>query len=180
MSQYLKKKTGEKVRKFLGMSFECKYMKVSWNFQFETALDPSAHVPFGASKGNTINKEDVEYLQVIHTCPGIAGISKPLGHVDIFVKSSTGKVFFGDWQEKHKLAYYIHVATVTKELYLVAVENGNKDGQVTFAPVPLLQPHECLVGLHSTLNENNRGKIFSISIAKDMFNDLRDYAFGSW
>lgn len=125
-------------------------------------MDP-AKIPFFLSKPNPfIGKSDANYVQVIHT--SFYGLNERIGHVDIFVdyKSNGG-------QAKHALALYVHVATATRRLFMIADEKGNnsvikgKKGQKT----PAVNKNQCLIGLYGSLDKNNDRKRYNFDLTKD-------------
>ncbi|XP_031635204.1 uncharacterized protein LOC116348362 [Contarinia nasturtii] len=140
----------------------CQYLfwKTKQKVKMLLALDP-AKIPFFLSKPNpAISKNDAEYVQVIHT--SFYGMNERVGHVDIFVdyKSDGGQV-------KHALALYVHVATATRRLFMMATDKGNgtvTKGRGQTTPTP--KRNECLIGLYGTMNRNNDGKRFEFSLTK--------------
>ncbi|XP_031635213.1 uncharacterized protein LOC116348369 [Contarinia nasturtii] len=160
--EYLEDKTGEKVRMLL-------------------ALDPSKTPLFMRKPSKTIKKGHADYVQVIHT--SIVGISDPIGDTDIFVKY-TAESLSETFNDKHSLAFYIHVATATKRLYLLGEENGNgtlvRRGRNAEYPEP--KSNECLVGIYGKRIEGNVGREFVVSLKNrtDLFQQSLDRYHNHW
>ncbi|XP_031635216.1 uncharacterized protein LOC116348371 [Contarinia nasturtii] len=142
--QYLEEKTGEKVRMLL-------------------ALDPSKTPPILVSKPlNTIKKGHAKYVQVIHTSK-VAGQWDRLGDIDVYVRFQPETSFFRAIDDKHSLSFFIHVATATKRLYLVADQNEKGKGTV-IATEPMPKANECLVGIYGNFDSNIPGGKYVISL----------------
>ncbi|XP_031635208.1 uncharacterized protein LOC116348366 [Contarinia nasturtii] len=159
--QYLKEKTKEQARMLL-------------------ALDPSRTPPLLAAKPlNTIQKGHAKYVQVIHTSK-VAGVWDKLGDIDIYadIKQKSwqkDKSLLDTISDSHGLAFFIHVATATKRLFLIANQNRTPTIIERNLPIPFTEPtlkeNEVLIGVYSTLNPKIQGKKFEISF-KNKTNDL--------
>lgn len=106
---------------------------------------------------------DAKYVQVIHTSKSF-GTTKRAGDVDIYVRYKP-EAFFSGHSEKHTLSLYIHLASCTKRLVMLAEENGNGTmianvGQRIRGP----KPNECVVGVYGTLIESQQNKKYKISL----------------
>lgn len=128
-------------------------------------MDPSKTIPFlGTKPANTIKRGDANYVQVIHS--SFCGIQKPLGDVDIYVKYK-GNSFLEELTDKHALGVYLHVATATKRLYVIADEKESGKGTIILRigqNIRQPKPNECLVGIYGSLNPFIEGKKFVISL----------------
>lgn len=135
--------------------------------QLKTALDPCKFPPFGSKAKDTIKSGHADYVQVIHTS-NVVGNWDQIGDIDIYVKFKTESSLLDSIADKHQLAYYMHVSTASKRLYLIADQNENRNGTVIKSEYvrtePKPKPNECLVGIYGILNPNNRGKKFTISL----------------
>ncbi|XP_031635746.1 uncharacterized protein LOC116348774 [Contarinia nasturtii] len=132
--QYLLRKTGERVRLLL-------------------ALDPIKTPRFGPKIKNSINKGDANYVQVIHTSKKV-GMWDQMGDVDIYVKNAK-QDNLGFLNDEHGIAFFIHLGTSTKRLFIWVRENGN--GSVWTRNGKELDD-ECTIGVYSTLKSQHRGK----------------------
>nr|ACI22681.1 lipase-like protein 1 [Orseolia oryzae] len=160
--QFLKDELGEKVQMLL-------------------ALDPSKTPPLVKKPKNTITRGDANYVHVLHTSD--LGISKSIGHVDVYVKYKAKTLT--EWiNDKHALAMYLHVAIASKRLYLIADKDGKGKGiviQGNGQNVPNPTPNQCVVGIYSVPPPSmdlTKGKEFVVHITdRDILrNSLQKYA----
>lgn len=111
-----------------------------------------------------INTGDAEYVQCIHTSS--FGLEQPIGDVDIYLDATSNKLLLGAWAEKHALSVYLHVATSTKRIFIIAEARGN--GKLLLSdtdnPPRKLKSQECQIGVYGQLQEHHKGKQFNISI----------------
>lgn len=133
------------------------------------ALDPSRTPPIIVAKPwNTIKKGHANYVQVIHTSK-LAGTWSKLGDTDIYVDfKEKQKSLYHSIIDNHGLAFFIHIATATKRLYLIAGENKivtmiKRDAKIRNFVEPTPNENECLIGIYSTVNQQLRGKKYEIS-----------------
>ncbi|XP_031632635.1 uncharacterized protein LOC116346619 [Contarinia nasturtii] len=101
-----------------------------------------------------------DYVQVIHTSIKV-GMWNQMGDVDIYVKYESDENL-GPLNDVHGIAFFIHLVTSTKRLFIMAEMNNNTKpgiGKVLNSPTNI-EPNECLIGVHGTLNVSHRGKKF--------------------
>lgn len=125
-----------------------------------------------------IQSEDAEYVQVIHT--SFLGVSQKIGHIDIFLNYKSESLFSSLF-EKHGLGVYLHAATATKKVYLIAEVGGNGT-MITDTKQPLrkLRSKECLIGIFGTFDERKKGKKYEITLTdreqiKQFWKSLGEY-----
>ncbi|XP_031617561.1 phospholipase A1-like [Contarinia nasturtii] len=126
------------------------------------ALDPAGTSFFWNKPGHMIKSGDADYVQVIHT--SAFGLDQPVGDVDIYVDSTSNKILLGAWAEKHALSVYLHIATSTKRLFIIAEVRGNGILLISERQPRELKPQECQIGIYGTLQAHHKGKQFNISI----------------
>ncbi|XP_031637029.1 phospholipase A1-like [Contarinia nasturtii] len=143
-SQYLLRKTGERVRILL-------------------ALDPIKPPLFGAKIRDSIKRGYANYVQVIHTSRKL-GIWDQMGDVDVYVKYEVVKNL-GPLNDEHGLAFFIHLATATKRLFIAANLKGDGNGNVMKSD-DLIFEDECVVGVYGGLKSVHRGKKLVLLLGK--------------
>lgn len=104
---------------------------------------------------------------MIHTSKKI-GIWDQMGHFDIYVKNEAMKEL-GPLNDEHGIAFFIHLATSTKRLFITAELNENGNGTVlrTDGETPMnhdTKPNECAIGIFGTLKYNHNGKKYYLSL----------------
>ncbi|XP_031637261.1 uncharacterized protein LOC116349802 [Contarinia nasturtii] len=125
------------------------------------ALDPIKTPLLGTTIKDTIKRGDADYVQVIHTSQEV-GIWDQLGDVDIYVRSDS-QSHSDPLNDEHGIAFFIHLATSTKRLYLTASSNENGIGTVSIMP-PMTKAIECLIGVYGFPKWNDIGKRFGFSL----------------
>lgn len=133
-------------------------------------MDPSKLLV--AKSLNTIKKEYATYVQVIHTSK-IAGQWNAMGDIDIYVHFQPESSFLRAIDDKHSLSFFIHVATATKRLYLIAEQNGKRTGRVIPSDeeesLPRPKAKECLIGVYATQNSGGGKYWISLKNQSDIF-----------
>ncbi|XP_031628482.1 uncharacterized protein LOC116344188 [Contarinia nasturtii] len=144
--QYLFEKTSEKVRLLL-------------------ALDPLRSPPIGARIKNTIKKGIASYVQVIHTSQ-MFGIWDKIGDMDIYVKYEPEKNLLAI-NDEHLVAFFIHLATSTKRLFMAAKVSVNGNGTVLRSNGPTsVQPinFDYIIGVYGRHDWVCDGDVFGLSL----------------
>ncbi|XP_031635207.1 uncharacterized protein LOC116348365 [Contarinia nasturtii] len=143
----------------------CEFLKQKMNQKVRMllALDPSRTAPIMIEPKVAIKKGIAHYVQVIHTTvEGRNGeVFEKSGDVDIYLKYKPGQPLTDG------LDFYVHMATATKRLYMLASEKGSgtiikRRGR---QPFPEPKSNECVVGVYSALNPKKTGKRYVISVA---------------
>ncbi|XP_031617557.1 uncharacterized protein LOC116337272 [Contarinia nasturtii] len=141
--EFLYEKTKERVKTLLGLDPP----------RTTIFLDNSPHFKRG----------DAEYTQVLHTSNNF-GTSKKIGDVDIYVHYKFDTILL-NLLKKHGLSVFLHIATATKRLYLIAEENGN--GTMIANVGQKLRPlksNEVLLGVYGTFNQRKKEKTFELNL----------------
>lgn len=125
---------------------------------------------------------DAKYTQAIHT--SFVGVTNKVADDDIYLDYKSESIASA-LKEKHGLGLYMHVATSTKRLFLIAEENGNGT-MVANNGLSLreLKQKECLIGIYGTSNHTKNRKKFKISLNNreqikrfwDLLGEFREYA----
>ncbi|XP_031635215.1 uncharacterized protein LOC116348370 isoform X2 [Contarinia nasturtii] len=161
--EYLFRSTGERVRLLLG-------------------LDPSRTPPFVAKPPHTGYRGFADYTQVVHSS-NVLGVWDQLGDTDIYIKHKpdSDQSFLNTLAEKHGLVFYLHAATATKRLCIIADKNKNATGKILYGeerPFPEPNQNECILGVYSTKKEYYNGQKFTISLvnrSKYVYDVLGEY-----
>lgn len=128
------------------------------------ALDPITTPDIEKEIKNTIKSGDASYVQVIHTSANL-GVWDQIGDIDVYVKYEA-EANLGYLNDDHGLAFFIHLATSTKRLFITAEQGENGIGTITKRAKTGIKMNECLVGVYGTLKVNQRGKKFGLSLVK--------------
>lgn len=140
-----------------------KNLKTFLNYRIETALDPSRTPPIMVKPKTPIKKGLANYVQVIHTTVEgkNGGVFEKSGDVDVYLKYKPGQ----NQQLIDGLDFYVHIATATKRLYVLASEKGSGTMiKIGRQKLPEPKSNECIVGIYGTIPKV-RGKKFIISVA---------------
>ncbi|XP_031639885.1 phospholipase A1 1-like [Contarinia nasturtii] len=140
----------------------CQYLqrKIRQRPRILLALDPIKIPLLKENKiKETLRTVDADYVQVIHSSQEV-GIWDQLGHVDIYVKY-VPDTDLRALNNEHGIAFFIHVATSTKRLYLTAASNENGTGTISTVQFRT-GTIECPMGVYSTLQLAHRGKKFGL------------------
>ncbi|XP_031617380.1 uncharacterized protein LOC116337153 isoform X2 [Contarinia nasturtii] len=148
--QYLNKKTDGKVRLLL-------------------ALDPTKNPDSGPKIHYSIKSGDASYVQVIHTNT-YKGITDPIGDVDIYVDydfySFQRGINYTELDDKHGLAFFLHLATSTKRLCVLGVDSKNRR-PILMTTQRNASNSDIVVGIYGTLKPEHVGQKFFVSITKN-------------
>ncbi|XP_031634967.1 uncharacterized protein LOC116348192, partial [Contarinia nasturtii] len=125
------------------------------------ALDPIKTPLLGTTIKDTIKRGDADYVQVIHTSKKV-GIWDQLGDIDVYVKYEPD-TDSGAFNDDHLIAFFIHIATSTKRLFLTGELNETGIGNVSRTQ-PNTALTECTIGIYGSLLMKNRFKKFGISL----------------
>lgn len=134
------------------------------NVSIYIGLDP-ARMTFFLNWENQFKSKLAHYAQIIHTS-NTFGNNMQTGDVDIFVDYSF-ETMKKNFLKRHGISVFLHIATATKRLFLLAEENGK--GKIIANTCgnqsqPIHPPNECLIGIYGTLNECKHGKSFKMSL----------------
>lgn len=134
---------------------------------FRTVLDPTLASHSGEKMLETIKRGTAGFIQVIHTNK-YRGIWDRIGDVDIYVDYYEYSRSYRDpLGDSHNIAFFIHLGTVTKKLYIVADLNENGDGTVVKRERGRDRHRwssDLEIGLYAPLNESLRGKRLFVKI----------------
>lgn len=116
---------------------------------------------------NTIIRGTADYVQVIHSHKGI-GIWDQIGDVDIYVKYE-GIAFREPLEDRHGIAFFLHLGTSTKRMHVLAELNENRNGIVSRQSTDnrLMLDTVCEVGIYAVLKEGHRGKKLFVGLIRE-------------
>lgn len=106
-----------------------------------------------------------QYVQTIHTSNNF-GTTRQTGDVDIYMDYKF-ETLMNNFMKKHGLSVFVHMASSTKRIFMLAEEDGqgkiivNADRKQT-QPIP--KSNECLIGIYGELDESKQGKSYNMSL----------------
>lgn len=106
---------------------------------------------------------DAQYVQCLHTSSNF-GTTRKIADIDIYVHYKFDTILM-NLLKKHGLSVFLHIATATKRLYLIAEEKGNGTMIANVGQnLRELKSNEVLLGVYGALDEQKKGKTFELSL----------------